>query len=419
MNIRFFSGGAGCGKTYKLMASLEETLAVAPLVDGQKVLALTFMHGSRRRLDERLTAIRILTQRYECTVLDSFALRIITRWGTLLATLGVRQPNIKEFDHVCEAAGILLTHDIVAKWVAATYPIIVLDEAQDLNSVRLNIIKGLAPHITLLAAADEFQCLNEHLRPNPAVQWLESISETEKLDIPKRTRVTQLLDAARAVRQEQKPISQTAFKIVATPNAGLAGNYLSNAIGWAKGQRIAVITTSTGQFATDVVDWVGTRTTKKGHGPYHIKWERSEEKAVSAYIASVKFHQEVSASEIEGVVIAAGDARVTKNVLSWLDKQRRTKGRVMFTDAEIIHVIEQSFTSRKHGREIARQGHIAMTVHGAKNREFDKVVVLWPGATVGSADQKRRLLYNAITRAKGSCLVLVQVEAMLAQPPFA
>lgn len=33
----------------------------------------------------------------------------------------------------------------------------------------------------------------------------------------------------------------------------------------------------------------------------------------------------------------------------------------------------------------------------------------------GSDDQKRRLLYNAVTRAKERCLVLVQAQASLGQ----
>uniref|UniRef100_UPI0035A06C98 ATP-binding domain-containing protein n=1 Tax=Achromobacter insuavis TaxID=1287735 RepID=UPI0035A06C98 len=59
-----------------------------------------------------------------------------------------------------------------------------------------------------------------------------------------------------------------------------------------------------------------------------------------------------------------------------------------------------------------------MTVHGAKNREFDNVIVLWPAAVVGSDDQKRRL-HNAVTRAKERCVVLVQASSHMRRPPFA
>ena len=39
-----------------------------------------------------------------------------------------------------------------------------------------------------------------------------------------------------------------------------------------------------------------------------------------------------------------------------------------------------------------------MTVHQAKNREFDSVIILWPYEVAGTADRQRRLLYNAVTR---------------------
>ncbi|WP_454841959.1 ATP-binding domain-containing protein [Pseudomonas hormoni] len=59
-----------------------------------------------------------------------------------------------------------------------------------------------------------------------------------------------------------------------------------------------------------------------------------------------------------------------------------------------------------------------MTVHAAKNREFDLVLALWPAAIGGDEILKRRLLYNAITRAKGQCLVLVQSTRAMMAPPF-
>jgi len=59
-----------------------------------------------------------------------------------------------------------------------------------------------------------------------------------------------------------------------------------------------------------------------------------------------------------------------------------------------------------------------MTIQQAKNREFDHVVVIWPYTIPNDNEQKRRLLYNAITRAQQSCLVLVQAQELLNAPPF-
>ena len=59
-----------------------------------------------------------------------------------------------------------------------------------------------------------------------------------------------------------------------------------------------------------------------------------------------------------------------------------------------------------------------MTIHQAKNREFHSVIVLWPYEIAGAIERQRRLLYNAITRAKDRVLVVVQDPARLKRPPF-
>jgi superfamily I DNA/RNA helicase len=80
--------------------------------------------------------------------------------------------------------------------------------------------------------------------------------------------------------------------------------------------------------------------------------------------------------------------------------------------------ILQSFSNQRRLAGNDGPGIRLLTVHGAKNREFDLVLVLWPAAIGGDEIQKRRLLYNAITRAKGQCLVLVQSARSIALPPF-
>ncbi len=60
-----------------------------------------------------------------------------------------------------------------------------------------------------------------------------------------------------------------------------------------------------------------------------------------------------------------------------------------------------------------------MTVHQAKNREFDRVALIWPYQVTAEPDDRRRIFYNAITRARTSCLVIVQDERLKGLPPFA
>ena len=59
-----------------------------------------------------------------------------------------------------------------------------------------------------------------------------------------------------------------------------------------------------------------------------------------------------------------------------------------------------------------------MTIHQAKNREFDHVIVLWPYQVTADPEAARRLLYNAITRARRRALVVVQNPDRLQHPPF-
>src|SRR5690606_20368723 len=134
VTVRAFTGGAGCGKTHRLMQALSSHLGTMPLKDGQKVLALTFMHGSRRRLEERLDQLKILKGRTDCSTIDSFAWRLVRRWLPLAVALGFADIEPDQYERVCDAAGALLQIKEVCGWVAATFPILLVDEAQDMTT---------------------------------------------------------------------------------------------------------------------------------------------------------------------------------------------------------------------------------------------------------------------------------------------
>ena len=169
MTVRAVEGAAGCGKTHRLMEMLSETLAAHPLIEGQRVLALTFMHGARRRLSDRLRTVAGLIGRVECCTVDAFAWRIYRRWRGLAAALGVAPIAEGEFDAVCDTAGLLLEQQQVRAWTAASFPIVLVDEGQDLRPQRLRMLAALSGTTHTLIAADEFQCLDQALRPNPLV----------------------------------------------------------------------------------------------------------------------------------------------------------------------------------------------------------------------------------------------------------
>lgn len=419
MTVKAFTGGAGCGKTHQLMESLDAHLKTFPLKDGQRVLALTFMHGSRRRLEERIEKTAVLRKKTDCSTIDSFAWRLVRRWSSLATALGFSNITPEQYERACDAAGALLSLDEVCGWVVATFPILLVDEAQDMTVNRLQIVKALANRLEVFAAADEFQCLNEELRPNPACVWLNEVSAIEELTKPQRTNVGELLDAAAAVRRGDPPVSDKLFKVQLTAKPALAGAWLNgNLRFYGRSKSVAVITPTQGVFSQKVLAWAAENSTKNGHGPYTILWEESESKAADNFIENLPLQDENDIASVLSLLTEVNDPRVTCDVMNWMDIQKRTKAKTIFSKDSIHLAIKQIFAQRRRKRGKDEKDWKGMTVHGAKNREFDNVIVLWPAAVGGSDDQKRRLLYNAITRAKERCIVLVQAKSSLIQAPF-
>jgi superfamily I DNA/RNA helicase len=153
MPFRGFEGPAGTGKTHYLLEAVTDQIAQHPLASHQRVLALTFMHGSRRRLEERFSGIAALRGQYTCVTIDGFAGHVAQRRKTLCMHLGVEPGN---FEQTCDCGGRLLEESVVARWVAAAHPVVVVDEAQELSPARLRVVKALARHVELFVAADEF-----------------------------------------------------------------------------------------------------------------------------------------------------------------------------------------------------------------------------------------------------------------------
>src|SRR5215207_6013636 len=144
MTLFAVEGAAGCGKTVRLIEALDEALPGNGLDRGQRVLALTFMHGARRRLHDKLRGVPGVPGRVHCATVDSFAQRLVGRWRSLATALDVPALRADQYDQQCDAAALLLEQPAVTAWVAASFPIVLVDEAQDLKPQRLRMIAALA-----------------------------------------------------------------------------------------------------------------------------------------------------------------------------------------------------------------------------------------------------------------------------------
>ncbi|TXG95579.1 MAG: hypothetical protein E6R08_11395, partial [Nevskiaceae bacterium] len=281
------------------------------------------------------------------------------------------------------------------------------------------VVQGLAILGRVLVAADEFQCLNEDLRPNPACDWLEQAGDVTNLVQPRRTEVQELLDAATSLRNGAPPQSGNLFKVQLASHSALAGTWVSNNLNWfGGGRQVAIITPVLREFALACMTWVGANRTSQGAGPYTIGWETSDAKASEEFVVGLALEDSNDLPSLGASLAAAADPWIARDLSDWMDTQRRAQGRTTFSKGEIVRVVERAFSQRRRQRQGQGRRWSGMTVHGAKNREFDSVIVLWPAAVGGSDEQKRRLLYNAVTRARSRCLVLVQATAQLRRAPF-
>jgi hypothetical protein len=403
------------------MEMLAETLAAHQLMEGQRVLALTFMHGARRRLSDRLRAVPGLRGRVECCTVDSFAWRIYRRWRGLAAALGIPARSEGEFDAVCDAAGMLLEQEQVRNWTAASFPIVLVDEGQDLRPQRLRMLVALSAATRSLIAADEFQCLDQALRPNPLVTWIQGAVEPETLVQVRRTNVGGLLAAAMAIRGGHAPVNGQGFRIL-QPGVSipLAATLLANAIAWRQGGDVAVITPALqGGFAQNVVARVGQGPCgQQGNGPYSIHWEGTDRDETQVIIDDLQLGANSPAMDTLAALRALPPFGPVRATTMWVENQIHALGRAEFARAEIEAVIARNVALRRQHGGISTHLFTALTVQQAKNREFDGVVVVWPYQVGGDVEHKRRLLYNAVTRAKRWCNVIVQGQNILAAAPF-
>jgi hypothetical protein len=422
MPVTAFEGPAGTGKTYSLMKQLGTALDDRALADHERVLALTFMHGARRRLDSRLRDVDGLSGRFQATTLDSFAGRLAQRWRKLAGSLGYVIPAEEQYDETCALAAALMARPAVRSWIAMSYPVILVDEAQDLSCERSMMIAAMVEPCLVLLAFDEFQCLNPALRPMAVGGWLGQVCTPTMLTRCHRTDDAELLEAAGAVR-DGRAVTQNGrrFKVVLTPGRpNLAATYVANAIAWRSGGTVAILTPSrSGGFANGIVNLVRTGPLgTRRNGPFAIDWESSDEIERSALWDRLGVPDVCSIPEALATLAPHCGTPAVRSARDWVVRQRRVLGADEITAEQISRQINRMLAARRRYGGRAQGQFVAMTIQQAKNREFDHVIVIWPYTIPNNDEQKRRLLYNAITRAQRSCLVLVQAEELLNAPPF-
>jgi hypothetical protein len=325
--------------------------------------------------------------------------------------------------------------------VARSFPLLVVDEAQDLDEHRMRILQGLSPSCRIVAAADAFQCLHNGRDTAPLMGWLEGAGQTHRLTLVRRTTQQGLLAAALAVREgrDMKTVltARTAqnrtswngagFRLLDAPatrrNTGLLAWAIANDISQRQGPVVILTPDAGNAIIRAALTTLQTRQWPRNNGatfgPYPHTWDRHDNEEADALLADIAFPETASCADLRALLTPLAGHAAIAQAISRMDRLRRAHGHADFTAAQVTEFVRESVRNRSRLGLRPHRGHLAMTIQRAKNREFPNVIVLWPHTATGSPEHLRRLLYNAITRAQSHCTVIVLGQGRLNAPPFA
>lgn len=416
MPFQGFEGPAGTGKTFQLLKAVREHLTNRPLQAHQKILVLTFMHGSRRRLEKEFQQTEELRNNATCLTIDSFAHSICQRWQSLPD--GTAEISV-DFDRICDDGGTLLERPEIAAWVAETHPIVVVDEAQELNTERLRIVRALAPVVSLYIAADEFQCLDDETDTQPFRDWFAT-GNVETLTIVHRTNQRGLLNAGIALRSLAPPQIGQGFSFeYAFPN--VMPFKIAAAIHRARGTKAVIYAPSGRGWAEKLTERLADGMRSKHYNIPPIKFilEPRPETEIHAVCNGWDEGAKIEISGILQQLDCIDDAPPwLPLVRASLQRTNRTSGKEIWSREELVLLMQRRANQHRAYGYQPSHGTRVLSIHQAKNQQFENVILLWPPGVPDGDEQRARLLYNGITRAQKKCSVFVRTRADLSFAPF-
>ncbi len=446
VRINLITGQAGTGKTTRLMQRAHEMGEPLITHDYQRLLAMSFMHGARRRLVEKLQK-ECPHLPAEVTTIDAFAMNIVNRWRR---AIGIEKPvtiepcsvPYEDDFHYCMSFNTILTHattllasNTIGNIIGLTYPLVLIDEFQDCDEGHRAFIEQLSAHTTLILAADAYQDLRTGDERCPAVEWVQALAtngkaEIEELTTVHRTSQEAILCAATCLRGDAGDRTKALSPIICPAAGPAAWKMLEKLVlGWG-----GLWTNDCALICTKREDRLLARTLesfiKQLHGPTvakHLKsrpipgiiWRREADESTEsdAICEALGMCSEALSIELLENLHPHTLSPIAAQVRSRLLNFARTKG-LMTVNRRLARNQVSSIVHHHRAYSPKRERRIVTTVHGAKNREFDHVIILWTPSQPKDVAMRRKLLYNAVTRAKTHCLLLaIGDEKKLAQDP--
>jgi hypothetical protein len=388
---------------------------------------MAVMHGARRHLELNVTR-ECASVPVTISTVHSFALKIANRWRRSLgfslpfavcrSSCGLAERNgqtYATFDEIVKLASILAESATVRETLAASHPMVIVDEFQDCTGDTLQFIKALSRSSTLVLAGDDFQLLSDSQPGCPALEWIEELKIQDAVDYEQikrchRTDDTAILGAARALRENVKATDCT-VPVYCGQFGPLAYRMFLRFTGWRGASKIengscALIVTSMGDpqlksvlqsLRKQLAEKVGRR----------VEWHHntSEEQHQQELLVQLGLD---AAARRSATWNAAGLALngLALNVAETVGRHCKLRDIKGIPTELVVEFAERAVHNARTFTVVTPRRQV-LTVHAAKNREFDHVFVLWSfTARKWSAEEQRRLLYNAVTRAKIDCTVL-------------
>jgi len=390
----------------------------------EKLLAMAVMHGARRRLKASLADHKDCKKlQRTVTTIDSFALDLVNKWRAARDILlpisaskhltGFTERHFRShagFDEIVHIAAELLKSPCIIKLVSQSYPLIVIDEFQDCRGSQLELVKQLAESSQVLLAADDFQLLEAGDCVCPAVDWAKEKTSANgyiELTKPHRTANKSILRAAHCLRVNEGSAEETvAVRYGGAPQ--LAWKIIERLILGTSSQprwvgSFAFISPSRDPIIKTVIDSVAKQVAKRNLRPIRWSQQTSQEEDERQLLKTLGLAGVLEAqADWQPTAEASGDH--VSEVTAQVSRFAKLRG-LRTVPAELAASFAQKIVHAHHAYPASPGRCTITTVHGAKNREFDYVFVLWPYSLHNDRGLQRRLLYNAITRAKRECMV--------------
>jgi hypothetical protein len=419
--IVLVTGAAGYGKTHWLLEQVASH--VEEFGDHGRLLALSRMHGARRRLDAAL-AERYPHLLRTTTTIDSFALSLVNRWRRFL---GSTRPFVigddpeeslfgtqSSFEEILCKAIALMQSQTVRSFVGSTYPVIAIDEFQDCLTQALHFVQSMAGCSTLLLAGDEFQLLDAAASGCPAVEWVRDLksqggAEIVELAACRRTTVQPILKATAALRQDVV-LTGESIPIFLCPGPGPAAYRIIDTLVYARpGNRwtgtCALLTPSHDAWLGEVLSSCDRQLAKRHLSA--IGWTREMgERADAEQLLAALQVDDAATHKDAWPTPPPSDTPLVRHTVECVRRFAHARGLTSISRGGVAYLAKRLLHAQRT-RGHYSPSRVVCTIHGAKNREFDHVFILWPYKVPSDRDMKLRLLYNAISRARRSVMLLV------------